>query len=290
MFSLLARIFKRLLSLAVFAAIGAVVLGVLNQGRPDAVIAGAILGAGFIVAVWFIRAVFRRLFRTGRKAGVGTILDISSNPPPGAPWYYHTHVLFDVKGRRLKLKLTPEQARHFSANYSMNDTGRLVWAGKSLVTFELPTPDRPMSSPGAGVPSRKVFISYAHGDDPAGQAAEYLAQVFQSAGLETWLDKAELAPGDKLRKQIAARIAQADFFVPMLSAEYMSSPWCLREFETAADSGIEIVPVKTSAGRLVAPPDMARLFAEKAGEPRYLDLTQRGYLDELRDLARRMSA
>lgn len=70
---------------------------------------------------------------------------------------------------------------------------------------------------------------------------------------------------------------------------YMSSPWCLKEFELAADNEIIIIPVKTTPDNLVPPPSMRKLFDDKAGEPMYLDLTSRGYLDELRELVNEMT-
>ena len=284
------RLIERLITLAIFAVIGAAVVSGMGSGREeDKVIAGAVMGAGLLIAIWVLAGLFRHIFRRSGKGQLATIVDIANEAPPGAPWYHHTHVLFDVRGKRHKLKLTPEQARYFADHYSVNDTGHLVWAGRKLIDFELPGTDRPMASAPPSGQRRRVFVSYAHGDDPGGQVAEYLEQVFSAAGLETWVDKKELQPGDKLRSEIERQIRDADYFVPVLTAVYMSSPWCLNEFELAAESGVEIIPVKTTAGRLVAPPDMRKLFEGKAGEPLYLDLTSRGYLNELRDMAARMA-
>ena len=283
------RLFRRLITLALFAFIGAVVLGLMNGREEDAAVAGAIAGAGLIFLYWILRGLFRSIFRRSKKAQIATILDIGSNPPPGAPWYHHTYVLFDIKGKRRKLWLTPEQAKFFNENYSANDTGRLKWTGKKLLEFEPPSPERPRRQSSSFTKGNRVFISYAHGDDPEGQTADYLEQVFRSEGLETWVDKNELAPGDKLREEIKQKIQKSVFFVPLLTPKYMSSSWCLREFELAAELGLKIVPVKISPGRLVAPPNMLKLFNEKAGDPKYLDLTSRGYLDELRKIVTEMA-
>ena len=284
------RLIERLITLVIFAVIGAAIVGGMGSGAEDAVIAGALMGAGLVIAYWILAGLFRRIFRRVGKNELATIVDITSEPPPGAPWYHHTYVLFDVRGKRRRLKLTPEQAKYFSDHYSVNDTGHLVWSGKKLIEFGLPTAERPAVSVPFSGKRRRVFISYAHGDDPGGQVAEYLEQVFSAAGLDTWVDRKELEPGDKLRKRIEQQIRGADYFVPVLSVAYMTSPWCLNEFELAADAAIEIIPVKITAGRLLPPPDMQRLFEQKAGEPLYLDLSARGYLNELRELAARMAA
>ncbi len=285
----LTRLIERTIVLAIFAAIGGALMGGMNRGNDEAIAAGAIMGAGLVLAYWLLGGLYRLMFRRRGKGQLATIVDISSEPPPGAPWYHHTHVMFDIRGKRRRLKLTPEQAKHFSQNYSVNDTGHLVWAGKKLIDFKLPSAEQPAAPVPKSGRRHRVFVSYAHGDDPGGQVAEYLEQVFNSAGLETWLDKKELTPGDQLKTKIIEKIKRTDYFVPVLTADYMTSPWCLNEFETAADAGVAIVPVKTTAGRLVPPPDMQRLFEDKAGEPLYLDLTSRGYLNELRELAMRMA-
>lgn len=163
------------------------------------------------------------------------------------------------------------------------------WSGKKLIKFKRPTPELPIKSPSDFTRGTKVFISYAHGDDPHGQTADYLEQVFSSAGLETWVDKNELKPGTKLRKELEQKIRKATYFVPILTPLYMSSPWCLREFELAADNEVTIIPIKTTPGRLVPPPDMRNIFDEKAGEPMFLDLTSRGYLNQLRELVDEMT-
>lgn len=284
------RTIERLITLAIFAAIGAAVLGGMQGGGEGALVAGAMLGAGLVVGLWILRGLWRRMFRRAGKSELATIVDIASTPPPGAPWYHHTHVLFDIRGKRRRLKLTPEQARTFAENYSINDTGHLVWAGKRLIDFALPSAARPaVAESHSGGRRNRVFVSYAHGNDPSGQTAEYLEQVFNAAGLDAWVDRNELQPGDRLRTEIVEQIEQADYFVPILTPDYMSSPWCLNEFQTAAEAGVTIIPVKTTPGRLVPPPDMRQLFADQAGEPLYLDLTARGYLDELRDMAARMA-
>jgi len=201
MFFFLKRLIERLITLAIFAAIGAVAMGVVYDGNSEWIVVGALFGAGLVLAYWLLGGLFRLIFRGTSKAQLATIVDISSEAPPGAPWYHHAFVLFDIKGKRRKLKLTPEQARYFADHYSINDTGRLKWAGSKLIEFKLPTPNKPLKPKYNSSKEGKVFISYARGDDPGGQTAEYLEQVFNSAGLITWVDKNELAPGGQVESK-----------------------------------------------------------------------------------------
>jgi hypothetical protein len=68
----------------------------------------------------------------------------------------------------------------------------------------------------------------------------------------------------------------------------MASEWCLHEFETAAQAGIPIKPIKISESRLVPPPYLSALYEKTAGDPVYLDLTSRHAPQKLRELAEDM--
>lgn len=127
----------------------------------------------------------------------------------------------------------------------------------------------------AGMAGVKVFISYAHGEDPEGQMAEYVAEVFAASGLDPWLDRQALQPGQKLRSELVERIRQSDFFVPLLSRPYVTSDWCLREFETAAKAQVPMRPLKISAEPLIPPPYLKDLYERMAGEPVFLDMHSR---------------
>jgi len=274
------RFIERLITLVIVAALGAVVGYVLSQEAGGA-LAGAFLAAFLVLLIRTIRAGTRAHARHGGAGEIGTLLDVIKEPPPGAPWYHHTYVLIDIKGKRHKLKLTPEQAKTFSERFAIGDVGRIVVSGKSLADFVPATPVAPVRER-TGL---KVFVSYAHGRDQEGQMAEYVAEVLETAGLEPWLDKSEVRPGQKLREELVAQIRHADFFVPLLSPEYMTSEWCLKEFEAAAEAGIPMRPVKISEGRLLPPPYLRELYDQKAGEPVYLDMTSRHAPQKLRELA-----
>jgi hypothetical protein len=274
------RFIERLVTLAIAAAIGAIVGYALSQEGGGA-LAGAFLAAFAVVFVRAIRAGTRARARRAGAGEIGTLLDIVKEPPPGAPWYHHTYALYDIKGKRHKLKLTPEQAKTFSERFAIGDVGRVVVSGKSLADFVPASAAAPLRDK----TDLKVFVSYAHGRDPESQMAEYVAEVLGTAGLKPWLDRSEVKPGQKLREELVAEIRRADFFVPLLSPEYMSSEWCLKEFEVAAEAGVPMRPIKISEGRLVAPPYLRELYEDKAGEPVYLDMTSRHAPHKLRELA-----
>jgi len=132
---------------------------------------------------------------------------------------------------------------------------------------------------------RTVFISYAH---EWAEDAEYLAQYFQQAGLSVWFDKTQIRTGDRLTNKIKEAIQRSTFFMPLLSPEYWISEWCIQEFELAANAGLKIMPVKVSAGELIMPPHIRRLYREQLGEPVFLDMRGRNPVAKLRDLAQQM--
>lgn len=286
-FASIGHLIERLITLAFAAGLGAIIGAVVSgQNQPgEGAVAGAVIGAGLVLLKWIIGGAYRGVARRTSSAELGTIVAVTSQPPPLAPWYHHTYVLIDIQGKRHKLKLTPAQARQFSEKFSEGDVGRVSYKGKHLIDFAPVTPAAPVREK-TGI---KAFISYAHGKDQEGQMAEYVAEVLETAGLEAWVDKTDVRPGQQLRADLVKQIKESDYFVPFLSKEYMASEWCLREFETAAEAGIPMKPIKVTEGRLVPPPYLKKLYEEKAGEPVYLDITSRHAPQKLRELAEDMA-
>jgi hypothetical protein len=218
---------------------------------------------------------------SSKKHTPATIRRIWHSPPPGAPWYYWTYVLFEARGEPIEVKLTKRQAKNFVKMYSEGDTGHLVYAGRSLVSWEKVSPEKPLRPPS----QVNVFLSYAHewSDDAA-----YVSQVFRSRGLNVWIDTGELRTGDKLGNKVQEAIHSADYFVALLSPEYFASPWCIRELEAAADKGIELLPIKVSEGDLALPPHVRDLYEGRLGEPVFLDIRRRDPSAKLAELAEQM--
>jgi hypothetical protein len=216
-----------------------------------------------------------------KKHTTATIRRIWHSPPPGAPWYYWTYVLFDSRGEPIEVKLTKRQAKKFVKMYSEGETGHLVYAGKSLESWEKVSPEKPLRTQS----DVNVFLSYAHewSDDAA-----YISQVFRSHGLNLWIDTGELRTGDKLGKRVRKAIRSANYFVALLSPEYFASPWCIRELEAAADEGTELLPIKVSEGDLTLPPHVRDLYKGRLGEPVFLDIRRRDPSAKLAELAEQM--
>ena len=216
-----------------------------------------------------------------KKHTPATIRRIWDNPPPGAPWYYWTFVLFEARGEAIEVKLTKRQAKKFVKRNFEGETGHLVYAGRSLVSWEKASPERPLASKS----DVTVFLSYAHewSDD-----AEYISQVLRSRGLDIWVDTGELRIGDNLAASVQKAIENADFFVALLSPEYFASPWCIRELEAAAENETKILPIKVSEGDLVLPPHVRDLYKGRLGEPVFLDIRKRDPSTKLAELAEQM--
>jgi hypothetical protein len=216
-----------------------------------------------------------------KRSTTATIRRIWHAPPPGAPWYYWTYVLFEAHGEPIEVKLTKRQAKSFVTRHSEGDTGHLTYAGKSLVSWEVASAEKPLR-PQADI---NVFMSYAH---EWSQDAEFISQVFRSRGLSVWIDKGALRTGDKLTTSVRKAIEDADYFVALLSPEYFASPWCIRELEAAADAQTELIPIKVSEGDLALPPHVRDLYEGRLGEPVFLDIRKRDPSAKLAQLAEQM--
>ncbi len=216
-----------------------------------------------------------------KKHKTASIRRIWYSPPPGAPWYYGTYVLFEANGEYIEVKLNKRQAKRFVKANGEGDTGHLVYKGKSLVSWEKISVERPLRERS----DVSVFVSYAHEwfDDAA-----YIAQVFETHGLNVWIDSGELRTGDKLGSRLLREIEKTDYFVALISPEYFASPWCVRELETAAAKEKKILPIKMSEGDLLLPPHIRSLYKKKLGDPVFLDIRRRNPTAKLAELAEQM--
>ena len=77
-----------------------------------------------------------------------------------------------------------------------------------------------------------VFISHTGADHDLVQA---LAAHLQRDGCDTWVDDVDLLVGDSMPAKIAAAIAAATHFVPVLSTASVQREWVLREIDLALD-------------------------------------------------------
>ncbi|MBV8497536.1 MAG: TIR domain-containing protein [Gammaproteobacteria bacterium] len=82
-------------------------------------------------------------------------------------------------------------------------------------------------------PSRAVFVSYASQD---AEAAQRICAALRAAGIEVWLDQAELRGGDAWDHEIRRQIHDCALFLPVISANtaaraegYFRLEWALAE-------------------------------------------------------------
>jgi hypothetical protein len=243
------------------------------------------LGIGGLILLFLFYRVFIRPRRKKKKRVTvpATILRIDIPNNISQPILYHTVVSFESRGKRINITLTPEQVNEgFIDKNFAGDTGMLTYSGDRMYKWETPTEQKPR----VDARHKMVFISYAH---EWAEDAAYLAQLFRQEGLSVWHDRAQLRTGDRLTTKIEEAIRSAAYFVPLLSQDYWNSGWCIREFELAAESKVEIMPIKVSAGDLVMPPHIQRLYRDQLGEPVFLDMRGHNPVAQLKDLARRMT-
>jgi hypothetical protein len=88
-----------------------------------------------------------------------------------------------------------------------------------------------------------VFISYSRHD---GEAAQRLAGALHAAGVEVWLDRSELKPGDAWAQAILQGIQNCSLFIPVVSAntqrEERSRAYFWREWNIADDLALGMAP------------------------------------------------
>jgi hypothetical protein len=254
-----------------------------SQGDTEMLVSLVIMGAIILFVLYrvFIRPARQKRKRTTVPASILRI-DIPNNI--SQPILYHTKVIFESRGKRINITLTPTQVNDgFADKYAAGDTGMLTYTGDRMYDWVPPTPEKPM----VNARHRTVFISYAH---EWGEDAEYLAQFFRTAGLNVWHDKSQVRTGDRLTDRISTAIQGSEYFVPLLCQDYWNSAWCIQEFELAAKSGMKFIPIKVSADELIMPPHIKRTYRNQLGEPVYLDLRGRNPVGQLQDLARQMTA
>jgi hypothetical protein len=122
--------------------------------------------------------------------------------------------------------------------------------------------------------SKKVFISYRHGD--AAWVRDTLYPVLSAGGAQVVVDYKDFDAGIALRKQISEKQAIADVHLLVLTPDYFTSAYCLEEMRRAAatDPQFEkgtVLPIVLQ--QCVLPPEI------KGGEPLHVDLSGARNLD-----------
>lgn len=90
------------------------------------------------------------------------------------------------------------------------------------------------------------------------------------AGIETWLDEAELNPGDGLTTEILASIRGSNFVVLCISQNSCASRWVQLELDAARRAEISVLPVLIGA---VSESDLSPAIRDRL----YLDIRGAAY-------------
>ncbi|MEA3351698.1 MAG: SUMF1/EgtB/PvdO family nonheme iron enzyme [Chloroflexota bacterium] len=86
----------------------------------------------------------------------------------------------------------------------------------------------------------QVFISYAREDV---DFANRLVSDLEKNGINVWIDRSDILPGDKWRQDVVEGIRSADIFLIVLSSKSVQSKYVKRELHAADKHNKPIVPV-----------------------------------------------
>ena len=135
----------------------------------------------------------------------------------------------------------------------------------------------------------KVFISYSKRDyiGDGGKVIQdnVVDKVIKSLsehGIDFWIDREKLEPGETFASTIANSISECDFFLFLSSRNSNSSPWTLREISMAIDSGKAVLPVRLDDS------EYARPVALYLASIQYVDWQELGEQEALKRIINRI--
>ncbi len=85
-----------------------------------------------------------------------------------------------------------------------------------------------------------VFISYSREDR---EFVDHLQEDLRKAGVSTWQDTKEIAPGENWRTAIEDSLRQASAMLYVASSRSASSHWMARELEAVFSRGTRVIPL-----------------------------------------------
>lgn len=180
-----------------------------------------------------------------------------------APESDYTHPL----GKRLLVSHDGERFVAYDAlvRAAKNDEARLF-----LSNDPKPLPVRPFTPMLPKEPSRakRVFLSYSHQNTPwLGRLRTHLAGLRRAKEIEDWSDQ-EILPGDLWDTAIKEKLAAADVFILLLSADFIASEYIwnheLKEVFNPSKNR-EVIPVLIEPFALSAIPEVPDV---EGGSPR----------------------
>lgn len=108
----------------------------------------------------------------------------------------------------------------------------------------------------------KIFISYAHSDQPI---AERILSELRHVSVEGWRDAADLAAGNAISTSLLKALRRSSAIVVLLSPKSLASKWLLFEVGAAQGLGKRIIPV------IIKGEDIERSIPEPLQGFRWLD-------------------
>jgi hypothetical protein len=167
-----------------------------------------ILGSNFSdwLARFFIRVAKRERLSTSRGTKTDIVADMTLRENPGL-------VLF---------------LQHFSTRTKVFQGGGAIefvselhrrWSDRHPEESATPSPGPTPAQDGPGMEAGAVFVSYASEDRTA---AETVRNDLERAGMDVWLDRAELKAGDAYEAKIRRNIERCSLFVPLISTHTLT--------------------------------------------------------------------
>jgi hypothetical protein len=114
----------------------------------------------------------------------------------------------------------------------------------------------------------RVFLSHSSRDKPA---VEALARYLREQGIDVWLDKWEISPGDDIIARMNDGLMEADAGLIVFSAQSLESPWVKAEVSSLTyeriKSGQPLIPVQVGDDAYIPPllKPLCRLGIEEYG-------------------------
>ena len=89
----------------------------------------------------------------------------------------------------------------------------------------------------------KLFISYAW-EETTNAFVVRLKHDLETTGLQVYLDKYEIYPGDIVQHEIAKGMDDANGIIVVYSERYSKSKWCDKELQMAQNNNKKIFPLR----------------------------------------------
>jgi hypothetical protein len=127
---------------------------------------------------------------------------------------------------------------------------------------------------------KRVFISYARGDELAARELRANLQNMEVAG---WMDESDIAAGDAMSKPLLDSLRRASAVIVLVSDRSLQSPWVLYELGAAWGMGKTIIPV------LIGPEGIEKNLPEFLQGLSYIDARAEPFHDVAAEVTRALS-